>query len=187
MSCDITKHIERKCKDSQGGIKTVYLFPFVKYSRSQIVLDGQRLESFPDTTVFDWHSIASNFSENQSFDSGSIMWDQNLTIQIPKTNLDSEIYKLANKDYRAIYIDEIGNIRILGLFNGLEATISNETGQEKADFNGYKITLTGKEDNQAYFITNLEGTGFDPYIIYNFIYDNGENIVMDNGNNFILD
>jgi len=187
MSCNITKHIGRKCKDSQGGIKTVYLFPFVKYSRSQIVLDGQRLASFPSTTVFDWHSIASNFSENQSFDSGSIVWDQNLTIQIPKTNLDSEVYKLANKDYRAIYIDEIGNIRILGLFNGLEATISNETGQEKADFNGYKITLTGKEDNQAYFISNLEGTGFDPFIIYNFIYDNGDNIVMDNGSNFILD
>jgi len=187
MSCNINEHILRGCKDLQGGVNMVYLFPFVKYSRSQIVLDGQMLTSFPATTIFDWYSNATNYSENQSFDKGSIVWDQNLTLQIPKTDFQSEVYKLASKDYRAIFIDRIGNIRILGLFNGLEATISNETGQEKTDFNGYKVTFTGKEDNQAYFIANLEGAGFDPTIIYNFIYHEGDNIVMDNGNNFILD
>ena len=187
MSCNINEHILRGCKNLQGGVNMVYLFPFVKYSRSQIELDGQKLVSFPTTTVFDWYSNATNYSENQSFEGGSELWDQNLTLQIPKTDFQSEVYKLAKQDYRAIFIDRIGNIRILGLFNGLEAKISNETGQEKSDFNGYKVTLTGKEDNQAYFLTSLGGAGFDPVIIYNFIYDNGENIVMDNGSNFILD
>ena len=187
MSCNITEHILKGCKELQGGVNKVYLFPYVKYSRSQIVISDQTLTTFPTTTIYDWESNATNYSENTSFDGGSVVWDQNFTIQIPKTIVSSEVYKLVKQDYRAILIDRNGNIRVLGLFNGLEAQITNETGQNKADFSGYKITFTGKEDNQAYFITNLEFAGFDPVIEYNFIYDNGENIVMDNGNNFILD
>jgi len=186
MSCTITEHILRGCKDLQGGVNKVYLFPFVKYSRSQIVIDDQTLTTFPTTIIYDWESNATNYSENTSFEGGSEVWSQSFTIQIPKTIVSSEVYKLVKQDYRAIWIDRNGNIRILGLFNGLEAQITNETGQNKADFNGYKISFTGKEDNQAYFITDLESAGFDVYTIYNFIYHEGDNIVMDNGNNFIL-
>lgn len=188
MSCNITEHILRGCKDLQGGVDKLYLFPFVKYSRSQIVLNEQELVTFPFTVIYDWDSVATNYSENTSIEGGDIAWNQNFTIQIPKTVVTSEVYKLVKKDYRAIYIDRIGNIRILGLFNGLEAQINNETGQGKPDFNGYKITFTGKEDNQAYFITDLEAAGFDPFMDYNFIYDNGtDNIVFDNEtDNFIV-
>ena len=187
MSCNIEKHILKGCKSLQGGVNKVYLFPFVKYSRSQIVLSGQELVTFPDTMIYDWESSATNYSENTSFDGGSVVWDQSFTIQIPKTIVSSEVFKLVKQDYTAIYIDRIGNIRILGLFNGLEAQINNETGQNKEDLNGYRITFTGKEDNQAYFIDDLAAVGFDIYTIYNFIYDNGnDNIVMDNEDNFIL-
>ena len=189
MSCDITQHILKECKNSQGGVNILYLFPFVKHSRSKIVLDGQELVTFPLTTIYDWDSIVTNYSENTSIEGGDVAWGQNFSIQIPKTVVSSEVYKLVSKDYRAIYIDRLGNIRILGLFNGLEATINNETGTAKEDFNGYKVTFTGKEDNQAYFITDLAAAGFDIYTIYNFIYDNGlDNVVMDNEtDNFILD
>ena len=189
MSCNITEHILQGCKNLQGGVNKLYLFPFVKYSRSQIVLNGQELVTFPITTIYDWESNVTNYSENTSIEGGDVVWSQNFTIQIPKTVITSEVFKLVKQDYRAIYIDRLGNIRILGLFNGLEAQINNETGQNKTDFNGYKVTFTGKEDNQAYFITDLDAVGFDIYTIYNFIYDNGrDNIVMDNEtDNFILD
>tara|TARA_R110000803_G_scaffold76454_1_gene141051 strand:+ start:3820 stop:4398 length:579 start_codon:yes stop_codon:yes gene_type:complete len=189
MSNTITQHILRECKNSQGGVNILYLFPFVKYSRSQIVLTDQTLTTFPLTTIYDWDSIVTNYAENTSFEGGDVAWDQNFTIQIPKTVVSSEVYKLVKQDYRAIYIDRLGNIRILGLFNGLEATINNETGTAKEDFNGYKVTFTGKESMQAAFITDLAAAGFDIYTIYNFIYDNGlDNIVMDNEtDNFILD
>ena len=173
MSCNITEHILKACKDGQGGVNKVYLFPFVNYSRSQIGITGQKLTSFPITTIYDWDSIVTNYAENTSFEGGDVAWGQNFTIQIPKTVVTSEVYKLVKQDYRAIYIDRLGNIRILGLYNGLEATINNETGTEKPDFNGYKVTFTGKEDNQAYFIDDLEAAGLNPYMIYNFIYDNG--------------
>ncbi|MBV1952573.1 MAG: hypothetical protein KUG64_10330 [Cycloclasticus sp.] len=189
MNCDITTHILRGCKNLQGGVNKLYLFPYVKYSRSQITVVGQELTNFPSTIIYDWDSIVTNYSENTSIEGGGIAWGQNFTIQIPKTIVSSEVFKLVKKDYRAIYIDRIGNIRILGLYNGLEAQINNETGQNKPDFNGYKVTFTGKEDNQAYFIKDLGAAGFDIYTIYNFIFDNGlDNFVMDNEtDNFIMD
>ena len=189
MSSSITEHILKQCKDSIGGVNKLYLFPFVNYSRSQITIVDQELTVFPPTIIYDWDSIVTNYTENTSFEGGDVVWTQSFTIQIPKTVITSEVYKLVKQDYRAIYIDRNSNIRILGLFNGLEATINNETGTNKADFNGYKVTFAGKEDNQAYFIDDLDAAGFDIYTIYNFIYDNGlDNIVMDNEtDNFILD
>ena len=186
MGCDITGSVGKILKNLTGGVDKVYLFPFVNYSRSQITLDGQFLIDFPATNIFDWYSMATNYSESTSFDGGNAVWDQNFTIQIPKTHAGSEVYKLVKQDYRAIYIDRLGNIRILGLYNGLEAQITNESGQNKADFTGYKVTFTGKEDNQAYYLTDLEDTGFTINDINNYVFQDGCNYVFQDGINFIF-
>ena len=62
---------------------------------------------------------------------------------------------LTSKDYRAIFIDRVGNIRILGLYNGCEATVTDTTGGDKTSANSYQITITAKEDNQAYYMDSL--------------------------------
>ena len=82
MGCNITTHILRQAKNLQGGVNKVYLFPFVKYSRSQITLVDQELTVFPSTTIYDWDSIATNFSESTSVEGGDIAWGQNFSIQI---------------------------------------------------------------------------------------------------------
>lgn len=178
MGCDITGNISRIPKNLLGGVDKVYLFPYISYSRSQIVLVNQFLNTFPSTTIYDWHSIATNFTENSELEGGDVLWNQSFSIQIPKTDAGSEIFKLVKQDYRAIYIDRIGNIRILGLFNGLEAKITNETGQGKADFNGYKVTFEGKEDNQAYFLTDIEGAGFDTFDNNNYVFQDFCNFIF---------
>tara|TARA_R110000851_G_scaffold316151_2_gene479082 strand:+ start:401 stop:958 length:558 start_codon:yes stop_codon:yes gene_type:complete len=182
----ITGNIDKGSKSLYGGVSKVYLFPYTKYSRSQIVLDGQFLASFPSTTVFDWYSVASNYTETTSINSSNVEWGQSLTIEIPKTDASSEVYKLLKQDYRAIIIDRIGNIRILGLYNGLEAQVSNTTAQDYSGQNGYKITLTGKEDNQAYYLTDLEDTGFTIYDNNNYVFQDGCNYVFEDGTNFIF-
>ena len=54
-------------------------------------------------------------------------------------------------------MDEQGNGRFLGLRNGVEAIVSDKSGANKSDLNGYTIEIDGKEDHQAYFIVNLSG------------------------------
>jgi len=158
--CSINTGVIRTCKTYQGGIDKVYLFPFVKYNRSQIETDGVYLNEFPATEVFDFDVVNESYTESSNNDSGGVYYSQNLSFDIPVTTSQSEAYKLVKKDYRAIILDRVGNYRILGLYNGLEATLTNSTGSNKNSLNGYKITLKGKEENQAYFLTNFS-TGFD--------------------------
>ena len=158
--CSINTGVIRTCKTYQGGIDKVYLFPFVKYSRSQIETDGVYLNEFPATEVFDFDVVNESYTESSNNDSGGVYYSQNLSFDIPVTTSQSEAYKLVKKDYRAIILDRVGNYRILGLYNGLEATLTNSTGSNKNSLNGYKITLKGKEENQAYFLTDFS-TGFD--------------------------
>lgn len=183
----ITGEIYKPKKILQGGVDKVYLFPFVKYSRSQIVLDEQFLATFPTTAIYNVYSSATNYSENTEIEGGDVAWNQNLTLEIPKTYVGSEVFKIIKQDYRAIYIDRLGNIRILGLYNGLECSITNETSQDKAGFNGYKLTFTGKENNQAYYLEDLEDVGFTINTINNFIFEDGCNFVFEDGENFIFE
>ena len=180
----ISGNIERIKKTLQGGVNKVYLFPYVKYSRSQIVINEQTLVSFPSTTVYDWHSINPNFNETTEVIGGDVAWNQTLSLEIPKMYAANEVYKLVKQYYRAIYIDRLGNIRILGLYNGLDAQITQETGTDKASLNGYRITLTGKEDGQSKYLTDLSDFTISKDNNYEFI--NGCNYEFINGENYIL-
>ncbi len=155
-NCDISNIEDRICKNLQGGIDAIYLFPFVKYPRSQIKTLGQKLVQFPTTFIYTYFSQVSDFSENTSIERGNVTWTQTLNFELLKTYEGSEAYKLVNKDYRAIFIDRVGNIRIIGLYNGCEATVTDTTGSDKSSANSYQITITAKEDNQAYYIDALD-------------------------------
>ncbi len=184
---NITSNIGQSVKDSMGGVERVYLFPFVNNSFSSIVLDGQELVTFPATTLFSLHSVSTNFSENIEIEGGSVAWNQSFSVEFHKVTLASEVYKFSFKDYSAIYIDRNGNIRILGLYNGLEGQIEQSTGTGKPDFNGYRVSFSGKEDNQAYYITNLIAAGFTIHTTENYIFEDGCNYVFENGDNYIFE
>ena len=106
--CSINTGVIRTCKTYQGGIDKVYLFPFVKYNRSQIETDGVYLNEFPATEVFDFDVVNESYTESSNNDSGGVYYSQNLYFDIPVTTSQSEAYKLVKKDYRAIILDRVG-------------------------------------------------------------------------------
>lgn len=158
---DLTRNIPRVCKDLQGGVKTVYLFPYVKYNRTEILFTEQVVTTFPSTNIYSTHSTSTNYSENTEIEGGDVAFSQSFSLQFPKTEATNQLHRLVTQRWRAIFLDENGKFRILGLWNGLEATFNNETGGDKASMNGYKINFTGKEDNQAYFLNDLSIVTFD--------------------------
>ena len=182
----LTQNTRRGKKNYQGAIDKIYLFPYVKYSRSQIVTTGQYLTTFPATTIYETYSSTDNFNETPETEGGAVGYRQSFSMQVYKTEVTNELHTLNYQLYRAIYIDNIGNIRILGLKNGLEVQVSNETGANKTDLNGYRLTFTGQEDNQAYWIEDLSTWFTILAEDDNFIFMDGCNFVFTNDDNFIF-
>jgi hypothetical protein len=162
--CSIQRGYTESCKDFQGGIDKLYLFPYVKYGVSDVLFggfskvrnpDAQDITQFPQTTIYEYEAVNISYSENASITSGGVEWSQDLSFTIPRSFVDLNVYKLMKQDYCAIILDRNGNYRIIGLWNGGEVTISAGTGGEKSAMNGSTITLKARENNQAYFLSNF--------------------------------
>jgi len=170
--------IRRKCKDSQGGIKHLWLFPYVQYSRSQIIVEDKVLVTFPPTEIFEVNPLTITQSEKQEEDAGGKYWNQSIGFTISK--FDYEFQKLLNKDYRIIVQDNNGKYIIYGLYKGLECSkIDYTSGSAKADSNGMSFTFDGKEEKSSFFIDDLEDAGFE-FVNY-LLQENGLYLLLQNG------
>ena len=165
MSYLIQKGYKEDCKNFQGGVDKVYLFPYVKYGVSDITFGGgskvnnpnaQNITSFPSTTIYEYEAVNISYTENATITSGGIEWAQDLSFTLPRSFETLNAFKLMYQDYCAIILDRNGNYRLIGLWNGGEVTINAGTGGEKNAMNGSTISLKAREDNQAYFLNNFD-------------------------------
>ena len=163
-NCTIQRGYKEDCKNFQGGIDKLYLFPYVKYGVSDITFgggtkvnnpDAQNITSFPNTTIYEYEAVNISFTENATITNGGIEWSQNLSFTLPRSFEALNAFKLMYQDYCAIILDRNGNYRLIGLWNGGEVTINAGTGGEKNAMNGSTISLKAREDNQAYFLNNF--------------------------------
>ena len=156
ITCNITKAISKTCKNRQGGISKLYLFPYVKHSKSLNLTIDQEVVTFPFTNAYLYEAQNIAFTESTSIQNGGIEWTQKLDFTIPEADENSEVYRLANKDYSAVILDRNGKYRFIGMRNGGEVTVNAVSGTLRGEMNGFNISLTAKEDNQAYYIPNFE-------------------------------
>jgi hypothetical protein len=153
---------DRICKNLQGGINKLWLFPFVKYNRSQIITNDNILTTFPQTTIYRFNFNGNPAPiENQNQNEGGKFYEFNIAIDFVKSLDSINLQKLLKKDYRLIIQDRNGYFRIFGLFNGLIAeTLTFNSGNGKSDFNGFNIAFSGQEEKGSFFINDLENAGF---------------------------
>jgi hypothetical protein len=156
----LTDSIRRNKFDQLGGLKALYLFPYTRHSKSLITVSNQFLTAFPATDIFLVECVSLSYNEQPSEENGSIKFSQSLQFTVPHTESDSEIWKLLKQNYSAIYVDNLGNTRIVGLYNGAKVSYKNESGSSISDLNGYSVTMNAVETNQAYFIDDLTTLGF---------------------------
>ena len=155
-SNEISKAVGKTCSDRQGGVSKLYLFPYIKYSKSLNLVQDQEVITFPSTVVYEYEAEGISFSESTSLKNGGVEWTQKLDFTVTEANVSSEVYKLLNKDYSAIILDRNGNYRFIGMRNGAETSVKASTGTSKSDLNGYNVSLTAKEDNQAYYVPSFD-------------------------------
>ena len=165
MVFTITSGRDRQCRSSLGGISKLWLFPFVKYSRSQIITNKNILVTFPNTDIdrFDFNGNPTP-TENQTENEGGKYYDLGISFDLVNSNDATNIEKLLKKDYRLIFQDRNGLYRIFGLYTGLTCdSLTYNSGGGKSDLNGFTLSFSGQEEKGSFFITNLEDTGFFDY------------------------
>lgn len=182
---EIVSGYTRKCKDSLGGVKAVWLLKWVKYNRSQIVTTGNYLTTFPETFIFRFDSVTPvNVNETQQENEGGKFFEQTLSMSF-KATTSREFDQILKSDWRCLIQDNNGLYRIFGLFNGMQCgNIDFKTGGGKSELNGYTFTLTGKEQHEAYFITDPTDLGLTEEDFF-LLFQNNDFMLMQNNNNII--
>jgi len=183
---DITTIRPRQNKTVIGGIAAVYVFKYAPVALSAIEYDGNRLTSFPATTVYQIDGENLNVTQTTRRENGTVVYDQSLQMDINGPVVADEIHNLNFRDYRVIYRDRIGNYRILGLFNGCIADVNENTGTEKSEANAYNVTFNGVEPFAAKWINDLSDVGFTIFDLNNKVFQSGCNAITQAGDNLIF-
>lgn len=146
MACDLTAGRAKACKQSLGGVSTLYLFNFVEnpftYSAGIATAINPLL-----TTVFEYEleGDGNNISESLVSDrnTGTSVNTQTSTFVLKKVDAttSAQMNLLAYGFPIAVVKDRNGIFHAIGIDDGIDFTVVQTTGGAKTELNGY--TLTG--------------------------------------------
>lgn len=157
MSCALTIDYSLGCADSQGGTEKVYFTTAdnvtATASDSSGEITGITMSSGTQFFIYEQEMGVSVFDEagQRSRENGTSFYQQTGTVVINKItkNVRFELNKMQKGLWKVIAKDKNGIYRMFGLNNGMIASINTSTGTAQGDRNGYVITLTGGEGDQA--------------------------------------
>jgi len=141
----------KQCKDTIGRLKRVFLAEFVDYDESQLIkIDGELYRFI--VTIFYPYECDGNYNQNTGMEGGDYYWDQEVSIRLPKVygSINPVVYTRVK--YRIIAETNNGLFLMLGVMNGMTCEISNTSGTDKPEFNGFELKFKGKEDEAAILI-----------------------------------
>ena len=155
MACPLTKAINLSCRDSKGGISTVYITELANKDTITTVDSG--------ITVFDldagkqfWEyqqelekaTVVENIQTSR--ENNSLFYEADLTISLYKgqSSVISELKLLAQNRLMIIVKDNNGTFFLMGEVNGAMLDPSSfTTGTAFGDMNGYELKFKSKEPN----------------------------------------
>ena len=146
MACDLTAGRSKGCKQSLGGVSTLYLFNFVEYPFT--VTAGVATAINPLVTVcfeYELEGNGNNISESEVPDrnTGTTVNTQTSTFVLKKVDAttSAQMNLLAYGYPMAVVKDRNGIYHAIGIDDGIDFTVVQSTGGAKTELNGY--TLTG--------------------------------------------
>jgi len=166
MSCSLTTGYALGCRDSVGGIKTIYVQGWnatgtVNTNGSGTVTGFTGFSS--GFYEYDLTKATSSLTEtlNASIENGSLYYTPEVTFTINKLQVAvrNELRLLARNRLLVIVQDNNNRYWVLGAANGLEATAGTAgSGTAFGDRSGYEMTLTGMEPDSMLFIASTTFT-----------------------------
>ena len=167
MACDISAGRSLPCKDSVGGLKSVY---FINYD-SAVSISVEADDTVNSATS--WAATAdvyeyelkgnSSFEQNitSSRENGTTFFEQTLNLTLHKlTKEDNKELKLLAYGRPVIVVEDYnGNLFVMGVENGADLSGGTiVTGAAMGDLSGYTLTFTGMEKAPANFIFKTSAT-----------------------------
>lgn len=156
---------DKKCKTTLGGIKRAYLFPFEKYTRGQIKSFEMALTAFPPNVFIYPYEVTGNFTQTSNIEEGAFYFDHTVTLKFSEVYNVFDIHKFLKVDVRIIVETYNNQYLLFGVRNGLTGKVTNSSGTNLNDYNGFEVTFTGKEEKSALLVNTLEEFFF-------IVYDN---------------
>jgi hypothetical protein len=179
----ITANRQRQCKATLGGIKAVYLAPYRKLQRSEIVYDGVSLLEFPEMFFYKF-TLAGGvaFIQQQQQNEGGKYYELSLSLTFNRiTAFDNmQFQKLLKKDYFLVVQDGSDNHFLAGFRNGVTAD------SLKTSSTQYAIEFTGQEEELAPFVNEIMEDAIKPVEGVNYIFQDGRDFIFQDDKNYIF-
>ena len=164
-TCDIAAGRLEACKDSIGGIDTVYMINFGTLTtvlgtaaNADVVISGVASPS----NMYKFTVKGNNNFETtvvSSRENGTTFFQQTLTLELKGLDIAGHL-NLKNLMYSRPHV--IVHTRnnayfLMGRLNGADVTAGSiSTGMASGDFNGYKLTMVAEEKVPANFINAID-------------------------------
>jgi len=164
MACDLTLGRKEPCKDSVGGIQTVYFISWTDIDSVTITYDAtdtdmidQIVASADSVNAYKYELKGSSSLDQavtSSRENGTTYFEQTLTLSLKKLTKEDhkELKLLTYNRPLAVVEDRNNNLFLCGLDHGMDVNGGNiATGTALGDFSGYNLTLVGMEQVPANF------------------------------------
>lgn len=167
MACNIVEGYAIACRDSIGGIKTIYAAQFehvTGYTESSGVCTALTMSGGTKFWIYNMEkeNAELNEAETGSVENGTLFYEQNLSFTIKKLTAAqrNNMKVLAQNRLVFIVLDNNGAYWILGRHNGMDKVGTNtaKTGKTLGDMSGYELAFMGKETNAMYSFTGTVPT-----------------------------
>jgi len=145
----------KQCKETIGGVKRVYLLPYIEYAETLIKSEGMNLTVFPESTIYKFECTG-NYTQSSTLQSGNVQFSHQVNIQLSKVYNFLDIHTFIRNDFRVIVETNNGDLIMFGTNNGLVCTLSNASGNSKGEFNGFNCTFDGIEEKTGLLINDLD-------------------------------
>lgn len=162
MACSIAQGNELGCRDSVGGIETIYITEFenvTSITSSSGQISAITKSGGTSFKVFKLEKENAEFTEaiNSSVENGTLFYEQTLSFTMKKMSASNRnnIRNIAQNRLMVIVKDNNGTYWVMGETRGADLTGDNsaKTGKAFGDMNGYSLTLVGKEPAPAQVYT----------------------------------
>jgi len=167
MSCNITRGRLEGCKDSVGGINSIYFYPYDTINYLFIV-NNQIVNCYEDILVFKYELKGNGNNYSESYQSvkenGNSYFNQTLNVVLKGMNFDktTQFNLLLRNKYRIFVHMNNGECLFMGLDNSVDSSSGSiNTGTGLGDLYGYNISFTSMEKTPAMFV--LGSTVDDPF------------------------